>query len=184
MCVCPPSIADIVNYNLDSTYYVQRDINENLRFWGRRTVKAFGVQSRFVHLEFFQLDRAHKGLGNEGDFVALEVNMRPGGGYTPDMINYGHSVNVYKIWADMIAFDKRMDKAEPDDYYCVYSGRRANCQYVMSHDEIMDKYSYAMCMAPHVDKALAPAMGDQAYIARFRTEEERDEFLYDTCNRA
>ena len=54
----------------------------------------------------------------------------------------------------------------------------------MSHDEIMDKYSYAMCMAPHVDKALAPAMGDQAYIARFRTEEERDEFLYDTCNRA
>jgi hypothetical protein len=54
----------------------------------------------------------------------------------------------------------------------------------MSHDEIMDKYSYAMCMAPRIDKALAPAIGDQAYIARFRTEEERDEFLYDTCNRA
>ena len=184
MCVCPPSIADIVNYNLDSTYYVQRDINENLRFWGRRTVKAFGVQSRFVHLEFFQLDRSHKGLGNEGDFVALEVNMRPGGAYTPDMINFGHSVNVYKIWADMIAFDKRTDNAVPNDYFCVYAGRRDNCQYVMSHEEIMDKYSYAMCMAPRIDKALAPAIGDQAYIARFRTEEERDEFLYDTCNRA
>ena len=184
MCVCPPSIADIVNYNLDSTYYVQRDINENLRFWGRRTVKAFGVQSRFVHLEFFQLDRAHKGLGNEGDFVALEVNMRPGGAYTPDMINFGHSVNVYKIWADMIAFDKRTDNAVPNDYFCVYAGRRDNCQYVMSHEEILDKYSYAMCMTPRIDKALAPAIGDQAYIARFRTEEERDEFLYDTCNRA
>ena len=76
MCVCPPSIADIVNYNLDSTYYVEKHMSENLRFWGRRTVKAFGVQSRFVHLEFFCLDRPHRGLGEKGDFVALEVNMR------------------------------------------------------------------------------------------------------------
>ena len=183
MCVCPPSIADIVNYNLDSTYYVQQYINENLRFWGRRTVKAFGVRSRFVHLEFFQLQRPHKGLGEPGDFVALEVNMRPGGGFTPDMINYAHNVNVYKIWADMIAFDRRTDADPHDDYYCVYAGRRANQEYWLSHDELMQKYSWAMCFAPHIDKALAPAMGDQAYIARFRTEGERDEFLFDTCNR-
>ena len=29
----------------------------------------------------------------------------------------------------------------------------------------------------------APEVRDQAYIARFRTAEERDAFLFDTCNR-
>ncbi|MDE5561369.1 MAG: hypothetical protein K2J00_06190 [Bacteroidaceae bacterium] len=183
MCVCPPSIADIVNYRLDSTYYVRQHIDENLRFWGRQTVKAFDVRSRFVHLEFFRLSRAHRGLGNKGDFVALEVNMRPGGGYTPDMINYAHSVNVYQIWGDMIAFNCRRQPDTNDDYFCVYAGRRSRVEYHMSDAGIMDKYAYAIQMAPDIDKALAPAMGDHAYIARFRTEEERDEFLYDVCNR-
>ena len=67
--VCPPSIADIVAQNLDSPYYVEKDMNENLRYWGRQTVKAFNVRSRFVHLEFFRLDRAHRrtaGAGVEG----------------------------------------------------------------------------------------------------------------------
>ncbi|MBQ5392914.1 MAG: hypothetical protein IIU52_03680 [Bacteroidaceae bacterium] len=183
MCVCPPSISDIVNYNLDSTYYVQQHINENLRFWGRQTIKAFDVRSRFVHLEFFQLGRAHRGLGNEGDFVALEVNMRPGGGYTPDMINYAHNVDVYQIWADMVAFDCRKQPDVNDDYFCVYAGRRSGVEYHMSDAQILDKYAYAMKMTPNIDKALAPAMGDYAYIARFRTEWERNEFLYDVCNR-
>ena len=183
MCVCPPSISDIVNYNLDSTYYVQQHINENLRFWGRQTIKAFGVKSRFVHLEFFQLGRAHRGLGNEGDFVALEVNMRPGGGYTPDMINYAHNVDVYQIWADMVAFDSRTQADNNDDYFCVYAGRRSGVEYHLNDAQILDKYAYAMKMTPNIDKALAPAMGDYAYIARFRTEWERDEFLYDVCNR-
>ena len=183
MCICPPSIADIVNYNLDSTFFVNREMNENLRFWGRRTVKAFHIQSRFVHLEFFQLDRAHKGLGNVGDFVALEVNMRPGGGYIPDMINYAHNLDVYKIWADMVAFDRRTTPDPKDDYFCVFAGRRDNVEYWMSHEELLQKYAGNMNMAPRIAKALSGAMGDQSYIARFRTEDERDEFLFDVCNR-
>lgn len=183
MCVCPPSIADIVNNNLDSTYYVEKAMSENLRFWGRRTVKAFEVKSRFVHLEFFCLDRAHRGLGEVGDFVALEVNMRPGGGYTPDMINYAHNISMFKIWADMIAFDKRTTPDPKDDYYCVYAGRRDNCQYVLDHDAMLQKYASSMVMSPRIADALSGAMGNQAYIARFRTEEERDQFLADACNR-
>lgn len=183
MCVCPPSIADVVNYNLDSTYFVNRDMDENLRFWGRRTVKAFHITSRFVHLEFFRLDRAHKGLGNKGDFVALEVNMRPGGGFTPDMINYAHNVDVYKIWADMVAYDRRTMPDPQDDYYCVFAGRRDNAEYWMNHEQILQKYQYAIVMSPRIPVALSGAMGNQSYIARFRTEAERDEFLFDVCNR-
>ena len=183
MCVCPPSIADIVNNNLDSTYFVEKEINENLRFWGRQTVKAFGVKSRMVHLEFFRLDRAHKGLGNKGDFVALEVNMRPGGGFTPDMINYAHEIDVYKVWAEMIAYDERHLPDPHDDYFCVFAGRRDNVDYVYSHDDVMQKYAGALKMWERIPAVMAPAMGDQTYIARFRTREEMDEFLDYVCLR-
>ena len=183
MCVCPPSISDIVINNLDSTYYVEKEINENLRFWGRQTVKAFDVKSRMVHLEFFRLDRAHKGLGNKGDFVALEVNMRPGGGFTPDMINYAHEVDVYKIWAEMVAYGERRLPDPHDDYFCVFAGRRDNVQYVHSHEDIMKKYASALKMWDRLPAILAGAMGDQTYIARFRTREEMDEFLGYVCHR-
>ena len=162
---------------------VEKDMNENLRYWGRQTVKAFDVRSRFVHLEFFRLDRAHRGLGNVGDFVALEVNMRPGGGYTPDMLNYAHSVDVYKIWADMVAFDRRTTPDPHDDYFCVFAGRRDNAQYHLDHKAIMEKYAYALKQWDRVPDALSPAMGNQSYIARFRTWEEKDQFLFDICNR-
>ena len=183
MCVFPPSIADIVNQNLDCTYYVERHMSENLRFWGRRTVEAFGVKSRFIHLEFFRLDKPHRGLGEVGDFVALEVNMRPGGGYTPDIINYAHNISTFKIWADMVAFDRRTTPDPHDDYFCTYVGRRDSVRYAYDHQALIDKYGYAMMMTPHIDKALAGAIGEQAYIARFRTEEERDAFLADACHR-
>ena len=181
--VCPPSISDIVNQNLDSTYYVEKDMNENLRFWGRQTVKAFGVKSRFVHLEFFRLDKAHRGLGNVGDFVALEVNMRPGGGFTPDMLNYAHCIDVYKIWADMITYGYRTSPDPHDDYYCVFAGRRDNATYHLNHDQLMEKYKYAIMQSPRMPDALAPAMGNQAYIVRFRTEDEKNKFLWDVCER-
>ena len=181
--VCPPSISDIVNQRLDSTYYVEKDMNENLRYWGRQTVKAFDVRSRFVHLEFFRLDRAHKGLGNVGDFVALEVNMRPGGGFTPDMLNYAHSCDVYKIWADMVAFDKIQEVSKPDDYYCVFAGRRDGVSYRIDHAGMMKKYAAALMQWDRVPDALSPAMGNQSYIARFRTEEEKNQFLADIYDR-
>lgn len=43
MTVWPPSIMDIVNKQLDLSYYVDKDIPEQLRELGQRTVKAFGV---------------------------------------------------------------------------------------------------------------------------------------------
>lgn len=181
--VCPPSISDIVNYNMDSTYYVEKDMNENLRYWGRQTCKAFNVRSRFVHLEFFRLDRAHRGLGNVGDFVALEVNMRPGGGFTPDMLNYAHCIDVYKIWADMVAYGYRTLPDPHDDYYCVFAGRRDNATYVLNHQQMLDKWGASIMQSPRMADALAPAMGNQAYIARFRTEDEKNKFLWDVCER-
>ena len=62
-------------------------------------------------------------MGKKGQLVALEVNMRPCGGFTPDMINFARSTNVYKIWADMIAFGGT-DMPVGEQYYCPFAGRR------------------------------------------------------------
>lgn len=183
MCVCPPSIADIVIHNLDSTFHVESEINENLRFWGRQTVKAFDVRSRMVHLEFFRLDRPRKGLGNKGDFVALEVNMRPGGGCVPDVINFAHNISVYDIWAEMVMYDERRMPDPHDDYFCAFVGRRDNVEYVHSHDDILRDYAAQMQMADRMPDIMSAAMGNQIYIARFRTREEMQAFYDYTCAR-
>ena len=101
--VTPFSLMDVVNNKDNSVYYIVKELKEDVLKVGRATVKSFGVKSRFVHFEFFRLLSDHEGLGKKGDVMALEVNMRPAGGFTPDLFNYSASTNVYKIWADMIA---------------------------------------------------------------------------------
>ncbi|MDD5897009.1 MAG: ATP-grasp domain-containing protein, partial [Clostridia bacterium] len=101
--VTPMSIMDIVNDQDNSLYYIVKNLPDDVREAGRKTVRSFGVKSRFVHFEFFRLTQDQESMGKKGDVVALEVNMRPCGGFSPDMMNFANSTDVYKIWADMIA---------------------------------------------------------------------------------
>ena len=91
------SLMDVVNNNDESVFYIVKDLADDVRQAGRATVKSFGVKNRFVHLEFFRLLEDNEALGKAGDIIGLEVNMRPSGGVTPDMINYARNTNVYKI---------------------------------------------------------------------------------------
>ena len=172
-----PSVADIVNQGLDMDYWVLREVPEQLRERGRASVRAFGVQSRFCHLEFFQLDCDRPGLGAKGDFVGLEANMRPAGGYTPDMMDYAHSTDVYRIWADMVTYGERRLPENDDQYFCAYAGRRDFHEYVHSHEEILERYGSALCMCERMPDVLSGAMGQQMYMARLRTEEEVHEMI-------
>ena len=174
--VFPTPIMDIVHGNLDCCYWTNKMVPAKLAAIGRRTVKAFGIKSRFVHLEFFQLDRDREGLGKKGDYVGLEVNMRPPGGYTPDMMNYAHQTDVYQIWADMVAFDEAR-KPQGESAYVGYVGRRDVHQYKHSHQEVLDKYGPAVCMCERVPYALSDDLGDIAYIVRLSSKAEVDAFF-------
>ena len=178
--VTPLSIMDVVNENDNSIYYILKELPEDTRAAGRATVKAFGVKSRFVHFEFFRLTQDQEGMGKKGDVVALEVNMRPSGGFTPDMINFAQSTDVYKIWADMIAFDKST-KPVGESFYCGFIGRRDGKNFVMDHDAIMAKYGHCMRMVERIPEVLSGAMGNQMYMATFSAKEELDEFYRDTA---
>lgn len=176
-CIYPP-IADIVYDQLDSTHYIPREMNQELCDAGRRVVKAYGVKSRFVHLEFFRLSFDHIELGKKGDFIGLEVNMRPGGGYVADMINYAFDTDIYKTWADMICGKTAEAETMPKEgqFYTQFIGRRDSADYVNSHDAILTNYRDHLCMTTRVPDALSDALGNNAYIARFATKEEMDEF--------
>ncbi len=172
------SIMDIVNEKQNSKFYILKELPEDTKKAGRDTVKAFGVKSRFVHFEFFRLLEDQKGLGKKGDIMALEVNMRPSGGVSPDMINFAHSTDVYKIWADMVAFDQST-KPEGEHTYCGFIGLRDEKTFVMSHGDIMEKYGAHIKMSERVPDALSGAMGNQMYLATFPTEEELMHFYDD-----
>ena len=180
--VTPESLMDIVNNSGNTLFYIVKDLAEDIRAAGRATVKSFGVKSRFIHFEFFRLTKDQP-IGKKGDVVALEVNMRPSGGLSTDMMNYANSADVYKIWADMIAFDQSPD-ATGEHYFCVYTGRRDGRSFVMSHEELTTKYAAQMRMITRIPDALAGAMSNQAYIAVFPTEEEMIAFSEDALREA
>ena len=176
--ITPMSIMDIVNNQDNSIYYIVKDLPEDVRRAGRAAVKSFGVKSRFIHFEFFRLTQDQPGMGKKGDVVALEVNMRPCGGFTPDMIDYAYSTDVYKIWADMIAFD-HTDMPVREHSFCAFAGRRDGKHFVLSHEDLLAKYGSHIRMSGRLPEVLAGAMGNQIYIATFPTYEEMEAFYAD-----
>ncbi|MCD8069571.1 MAG: ATP-grasp domain-containing protein [Lachnospiraceae bacterium] len=176
--VSPISIMDIVNDQDNSVFYIVNKLAEDTKAAGLATLKSFGVKSRFIHFEFFRLLSDHDGLGKKGDVIALEVNMRPSGGISPDMMNYSQSTDVYKIWADMIAFD-RTDVKIGETNYCGFVGRRDGKNFVMTPEDILSKYGTHIRQAGRVADALSDAMGNEMYLATFPTEEELWAFYKD-----
>lgn len=172
--VTPKSLMDVVNENGDSLFYIVNEPFDDVRDAGRRTLAAFGVKSRFVHFEFFRLTRDQR-IGKKGEVVALEVNMRPSGGISPDMMNYANSTDVYKIWADMIAFD-RSSLTTGEKFYCAFAGRRDRMHYKYREQDIIDRFRNNIKTVGRVPAALSGAMGEIMYIANFKTKEELDEF--------
>ena len=171
------SIMDMVNEGVPTYYYVDKGVPADVEAAGRATLKAFGAASRFFHLEFFRLTKAKPGLGDVGDIAALEVNMRPAGGYTPDMLNFSQSADVYRIWADMVAFDQLRHVYNGPHRYCVYAGRRDRQHYDISLGELEARCGSRARLFTRMPDALAGTMGNQVAIACFDTVEEVDAFV-------
>ena len=175
------SLMDVVNEAKDSIFYIVKELPEVMKQLGRRTVKAFGVKSRFVHFEYFVLKADQEGLGKKGDIFGLEVNMRPPGGYAPELANFANSVDVYKIWADMIAYDSTLVPMDGPHYFCGFCGRRDGKNFKMNHDDIMREYGHKMKLVGRTPDALAGAMANQMYVANYDTEEEMKEAFRRMC---
>ena len=172
------NVADSVNDDTEAIIYVVPEVPDQLREYGRRALKGFKVRSRFVHFEFFKLTEARKGLAEAGEYVGLEVNMRPAGGFIPDMMNYAHSTDVYRIWADMVCGKSDANANSGPDRYCIFVGAKDRFKHVHSHDEILARYDGKITMCQRMPAVFYAAMGSQMYMALLDTEKEVGEFAY------
>ena len=174
--VAPVSAMEVVSRRADAVFYIEKELPADIREAGRLCLKTFNIKSRFVHLEFIRLSEDTEGLGKAGDLVGLEANLRPSGGYSPDMLNYANSTDVYKIWADMIAFDRSTRFEQFDHYYCLFVGRRDSNEHANSHNDVLSRYRADIMMSDRLSPQMSAAMGDQMYIARFAEKEQMEEF--------
>lgn len=175
--------ADYVYYNnpFDLPFHDGLD-GQSFLAAGKRVVKAFGIQKRFFHIEFFHLSKDKPGFARKGDFVALECNMRPAGGNTPDLIDYANSVSCYEIYADVIAYDENRQKMDYPKYYAFASARRNHVEYLHSIEEVRERYHDHICMEGSYPPSYAQAMGDTFVYAKFSSFE--DGVTFDTFVRA
>ena len=171
------SIMDNVNENCDTAFCNRFVAGSDIEEVGKKVVRAFDTRSRFFHFEFFRLDADKEGLGKKGDLVGLEVNMRAPGAYMPDMINFSYETDVYTIWADMLIYDKCfMDVKQK--YLVAYIGRRDGIDYMLSNDQINQKYGDLVMLDVDVPEALSAAMGNHVFMVRAENQEHLD-FLID-----
>ena len=171
------SIMDNVNENCDTAFCNRFVAGSDIEEVGKKVVQAFDTRSRFFHFEFFRLDADKEGLGKKGDLVGLEVNMRAPGAYMPDMINFSYETDVYTIWADMLIYDECfMDVKQK--YLVAYIGRRDGIDYMLSNDQINQKYGDLVMLDVDVPEALSAAMGNHVFMVRAENQEHLD-FLID-----
>jgi hypothetical protein len=148
-------IMETVNEDRDLFYYSPRRMDADLQEVGSKTVAAFGLRARFFHIEFFRLD--------DSSLVALEVNVRPPGGLTTDMINYARNTDVYQQWARMVVHDVCEIPAE-QPYFCGYAARKRGKEYRLEHNEILQVFGSALVCHSPIDQALRGPLGDYGYI--------------------
>ena len=170
--VLPRSLMDAAHGD-DIVSYCQ-DVPEDLRAAGTRLLKEFNTKNRFFHFEFFRLDADREGLGKKGDIVGLEVNMRAPGGRIPDKMNFAFDTDVYTIWADSLIYDKCFMEGS-FKHYITHIGRRHAISYVHDDWEIRQALGDQIIEDFEVDEALAPDMGDHAFLLR---ADSREAFEY------
>lgn len=170
--------AELVNGLIDDMYYcVPMDkVPLDLVEAGKKSLKAFEVKNRFFHLEFFRVKKDHPYLGKAGTIIPLEANMRPAGGYTPDLINFANSINCYNIYADSIAFDENREDDTHEKYYACASARRDTIIYEHTLMDVLLKYKNNVCYYGIYPEVLRDDMGDSFIFAKFKTVEELIEF--------
>ncbi len=150
-------IMETVNEARHIYYYSVRDIPPALEDAGRRCLSAFAVRERFFHIEFF--------LTASGEYVALEVNMRPPGGFTTDMFNYSADIDIYRAWAELMVH-QRGGLAYERKYHCCYASRKRSHFYAYSHNDILSRYGHLMLQVESVPGVFSSALGDVGYIFR------------------
>lgn len=168
----------LISLGLVDDYYYSIPVDDDLNKLAKNTIKAFEVKKHFVHLEFFKLNNDNSLIGKKGEYIGLEVNMRPAGAYTPEMINIGSNIDVYSLYAQMMNDSSITLDNEREQYICLEVTRRKEMidKYLLTNNEILNKYNSLIILSGLYPEILAEGMGDYYFIGRFKNIEEAFEF--------
>jgi hypothetical protein len=78
----------------------------------------------------------------------------------------------------MVCYDQGYFDPDQRPYSCVFASQRRGGIYEHSHEEIWAKFGGSILMYEEMPAALASAMGDFAFIARFSSEDEAIAFAH------
>lgn len=169
--IFPKEIYSLHLTKQDLFYYVNKIVPDKLLNLGKNIIKSLGLKNRFFHTEFFLAENSVPGYFEKGDIVPLEINIRTPGGYTPDLLNYGLSINLYQVFADVICFGKTELKAG-ERYYACCASRRNGKEYFFSDDDILRTYKNEICQYGQYPDVFSDLMGNRYYMAKFAREED------------
>ncbi len=151
-------IMEVLKGNLDLSYWSVRQIPAQLKDYGHRAIAGFGLKERFFHIEFFRLP--------DGTHRALEINCRPPGGFTTDMMNYTADVDVYELWARVIAGEDCSGFTWTPKYFVSHVSRRRGRAYRHPLEEVRTHLGERLLFHRDMPAVLAGAMGDEVFMIR------------------
>ncbi|MCX5796688.1 MAG: carboxylate--amine ligase [Elusimicrobia bacterium] len=150
-------IMEIVTNLQPTHYYYRRFIPPEIEDLGRKAVCAFRIRERFFHTEFL--------IGRDGQAVALEINVRPPGGHSIDMMNWACDIDLYRLWArSVVCGESHFDYERK--YNVAHVGRRERTRYRHAHEEVLRELAPLLVSHSPYPKVFSVAMGDYVYFMR------------------
>ena len=165
---------DLMIYKMDNSYYVLKDMDPKLRAYGEAIVKIFGMKERFFHIEFFR---------DGDDYVAIEYNNRPAGGFTIDVYNFAHLIDLYKGYAAIVAGEP-FPAAQMEPLYCLATSRRASTNYAYPEADLLEKYRDNFKVKKDMPAAFAELQGDYLYMLTTPSREQMEQMIADFAKQA
>ncbi|MDI9541118.1 MAG: ATP-grasp domain-containing protein [Bacillota bacterium] len=158
-------VMEMVRDAIDTVYFNQFEIPADLMDVGLRAVKEFGIRNRFFHLEFFRTE--------ENELVALEINVRPPGGWSVDIFNYACDISIFDLYAKMILGQEHLEKPEVK-YHCAFVGVRYGLENELKHtnNDVLNKYGHVVAKNGLMPDIFADVMGNYCYVIRSKDLEE------------
>ena len=167
----------IANEGIDFYYYNVRELDPDLAQRGYEAIRSLGIHNKFFHLEFFRCP--------DESLVAIEINLRPPGGLSTDMMNFAHDIDIYNLWAQALLQENSSFRYERK-YHCAHVSRRDRFydSYFYSHEELCEKYASVLCHYQRLNPLYAQVMGEHAYLVRSPHMEEIHEIARNFHKRA
>jgi len=127
------------------------------------------MKERFFHIEFFR---------DGDDYVAIEYNNRPAGGFTIDVYNFAHSIDLYRGYAAIVAGEP-FPAAHMEPLYCLATSRRASTNYAYPEADLLEKYRDNFKVKKDMPAAFAELQGDYLYMLTTPSREQMEQMIAD-----